>query len=171
MKFLKTEQNIESGITRENRMKAYPAPAPIDCQAILPGFQFADCYAVAAPSNVDAPEAKRRIIAGTPGWVKSLMVMRNQLVGLGGLKTAPISDFPVLAESPEQVLLGFDDKQLNFRIVVHLATATQQLSLTTIVRTHNFFGRAYLRIVLPFHRLIVRRMIEKVWLQVPALPA
>ncbi|HRE18457.1 MAG TPA: DUF2867 domain-containing protein [Rhodocyclaceae bacterium] len=129
---------------------------------MLPGFQFADCYAITAPAGVNAIEAYRRIISGTPAWVNALMVVRNCMVGLGGLRTAPISEFPLITESPEQILLGFDDKHLDFRIAVHVAAVTQQLSLTTIVRTHNFFGRAYLWVVLPFHRIIVRRMIERV---------
>lgn len=151
-------------------MKAFPTPSPIPCETILPGFQFADTYALPAPNGMNAMEATQRIIAGTPAWVTVLMVLRNRLVGLAGLRTAPISEFPVLAESPEQVLLGFDDSHLDFRIVVLLGKATGQLSLTTIVRTHNFFGRTYLRVIMPFHRLIARRMLERVWKPAATVP-
>lgn len=146
-------------------MRAYPIPAPIACAAFLPGFHFADTYAIAAPAGIDAIEAKQRIIASTPAWVNALMVLRNRLVGLASLKTAPISEFPVIAETPESVVLGFDDSHLDFRIVVWLPEATRELSLTTIVRTHNRFGRLYLRLIMPFHRLIARRMTERVWQQ------
>jgi hypothetical protein len=33
---------------------------------------------------------------------------------------------------------------------------------TTLVRTHNLLGRAYLVIILPFHRLVVRAMPRQV---------
>lgn len=144
-------------------MKASASPVTIDCASILPGYQFADAYTVPAPLGMDAIAAYECIVVSTPRWVNALMVLRNRLVGLFGLKTAPISAFPVLRQSPEQVLLGFDDSHLDFRIVVTLLTDGQQLSITTIVRTHNWFGRAYLRLIMPFHRLIARRMLERVW--------
>ena len=33
---------------------------------------------------------------------------------------------------------------------------------TTLVKTHNLFGRIYLATILPFHRLIVRNMLQRV---------
>ena len=44
--------------------------------------------------------------------------------------------------------------------------AGQQVTATTLVKTHNWLGRTYLAIILPFHRLVVRAMLR----QVPALP-
>ena len=38
----------------------------------------------------------------------------------------------------------------------------QQVTATTLVRTHNWLGRAYLAIILPFHRLIVRTLLRQV---------
>lgn len=144
-------------------MKANAIPVTIDCTSILPGYQFADAYAVPAPVGMDAITAQERIVANAPGWVNVLMVLRNRLVGIFGLKTAPISAFPVIEKSPAQVLLGFDDSHLDFRIAVTLITDGQQISLTTIVRTHNWYGRTYLRLIMPFHRLIARRMAERIW--------
>jgi hypothetical protein len=34
--------------------------------------------------------------------------------------------------------------------------------LTTLVRMHNRLGRAYLAIVMPFHRVIARAMLRQV---------
>jgi hypothetical protein len=36
------------------------------------------------------------------------------------------------------------------------------VTATTIVRTHNLLGRAYLATILPFHRLIVQQMLSQV---------
>ena len=36
------------------------------------------------------------------------------------------------------------------------------MTATTLVRTHNFLGRAYLAIILPFHRLVVRALLRQV---------
>jgi Protein of unknown function (DUF2867) len=40
--------------------------------------------------------------------------------------------------------------------------ARQDVTATTLVRTHNRLGRTYLSIILPFHRLIVRAMMRQV---------
>ena len=61
-------------------------------------------------------------------------------------------------------MAGFDDHHLDFRVVVDVTTSGegQQVTTTTLVRTHNRLGRAYLAIILPFHRLIVRTMLRQV---------
>jgi hypothetical protein len=38
----------------------------------------------------------------------------------------------------------------------------QQVTATTLVRTHNLLGRSYLAIILPFHKLIARAMLRQV---------
>ena len=38
----------------------------------------------------------------------------------------------------------------------------KRVTATTLVLTHNLLGRAYLAIILPFHRLIARTMMRQV---------
>ena len=75
-----------------------------------------------------------------------------------------IGIFPVLGETPNRLVAGFDDHHLDFRVVVDVATSGpgQRVTATTLVLTHNWLGRVYLAIILPFHRLIVRRMLRQV---------
>ena len=75
-----------------------------------------------------------------------------------------IGIFPVLSETPERLVAGFNDHHLDFRVVVDVATSgeRQQVTATTLVQTHNWLGRTYLAIILPFHRLIVRAMLRQV---------
>jgi hypothetical protein len=80
------------------------------------------------------------------------MALRDSLVAPFGLKPAPRGGFPLIAESPERVVMGFDDRHLDFRIVVTVAGGIA--TLTTIVRRRNALGRLYLAAIMPFHRLI-----------------
>lgn len=138
--------------------KAVSISPPIDCAALLPHFDFADAFQVENRHNLDAPEAARRAFAKAPGWATRLMALRDLLVAPLGLKPAPAAGFPVVSESPEQVALGFDDHHLDFRVVI---SADQNfITLTTIVRRHNFLGRAYLAVIMPFHQLIARSFAE-----------
>jgi Protein of unknown function (DUF2867) len=140
-------------------VRAVAARPDPGCAALLPGHQFADAYRVPVPSGVDAMAATRRAFARGPGWIRALMTLRNRLAGVFGLKAASPGGFPVISESPERVVLGFDDRHLDFRIVVALAGGFA--TLTTAVRWHNAFGRAYLAVVMPFHRVIAARMLER----------
>ncbi len=139
-----------TGASTERRVHAVAPPQ--ECLARLPGCDFADCYEIAVPEGLDAPEAVRRAFANGPRWAKALMETRDVLVGLVGLKPAPSTGFPVISETPDEVVLGFDDRHLDFRIVVGVAQGRARL--TTLVRRHNLFGRLYLAAILPFHRRI-----------------
>ncbi|MBB4196548.1 hypothetical protein CCR94_15395 [Rhodoblastus sphagnicola] len=132
---------------------------PAACGAALPGHDFADCYEIAVAPDLDAPEAVRRIFANPPRWAAMLMDLRDALVGPFGLKPAPSTGFPVISERPDEVVLGFDDTHLDFRIVARVAGG--RATLTTLVRRHNIWGRLYLAAVTPFHRRIARAFAER----------
>ncbi|MFM9849597.1 MAG: DUF2867 domain-containing protein [Hyphomicrobiaceae bacterium] len=71
--------------------------------------------------------------------------------------------FPVISQSPDRLIAGFDDKHLDFRVVVDVAPAgtARRVTTTTLVRSHNLPGRLYLAVVLPFHRIIVPAMMRQ----------
>ena len=143
------------------RPTAIPAVACADAERILPGHQFADAYKVPAPRGVDAIAATHMAFArGGPWWIRALTGLRNRLGRIVGLKPAPASGFPVIRQAPDEVVLGLDDKHLDFRIVVTVAAGFA--TVTTLVRWHNAWGRAYLAAIMPFHRVIAARMIEGV---------
>jgi hypothetical protein len=130
----------------------------IDCARILPGYDFADAYAIPAPADIDLVRATALAFARGPRWIKALLSLRNRLGTWAGLKPASPGGFPIIRQTPTEVLMGFDDRHLDFRIVV---TANSGLVvLTTVVRCRNFWGRTYLRAVMPFHRAIAPRMLE-----------
>ena len=73
--------------------------------------------------------------------------------------------FPVISQSAAQVVLGLNDRHLDFRVLVEveeLGMGQQAVTASTAVRTHNLLGRVYLAIVKPFHRIIVPAMLAQV---------
>ena len=155
-------------------MKIDEITPDVDSAVLLPGAQFADAYRIAIDNAAfDARRAAERMVGGQPQWAHALLVLRNILVAPFGLKKsgakepAPggmIGIFPVISETPERVVAGFNDSHLDFRVVVDVASsgARQNVTWTTLVKTHNWFGRTYLAIILPFHRLILRAMMRQV---------
>ncbi|HEX7562339.1 MAG TPA: DUF2867 domain-containing protein [Bradyrhizobium sp.] len=146
----------------------------VDQAALLAGAQFVDAYSIAVHgSALDARHAAERMITRQPRWAEALLALRNILVKPFGLKTSGASGtaprqmigiFPIVSETPDRLVAGFNDSHLDFRFVVDVAASgdRQQVTATTLVLTHNWLGRTYLTLILPFHRLIVRAMLRKV---------
>ena len=67
-------------------------------------------------------------------------------------------------QAADEVVMGFDDKHLDFRVVVDVATSggSRNVTATTLVKTHNLLGRTYLAVIMPFHRPVVRAMLRQV---------
>ena len=74
-----------------------------------------------------------------------------------------IGIFPVVSETPERLVAGFNDYHLDFRVVVDVAPkgGGQEVTTTTLVLTHNWLGRTYLAVITPFHRLIARVLLQQ----------
>jgi Protein of unknown function (DUF2867) len=147
---------------------------------LLTAADFADAYRLIVDGPpLDAAVAAHRIFARTPRWIGALLALRNRLGALIGLKgtndaaldegvapekTRRIGFFPVISETPDRLVMGFDDWHLDFRVVVDvvsLSTTRQEVTITTLVRTHNLAGRAYLTLIMPFHRIIARTMLAQ----------
>jgi hypothetical protein len=155
-------------------MKIRAVEPDIGLTALLPGAQFVDAYSVAVDdAALDARHAAERMFSRSPRWIDALLALRNCLVAPFGLKRgAPtgagtpetIGIFPVVSETADRLVAGFNDRHLDFRVVVDVvgADSSRQVTATTLVLTHNLLGRTYLAIILPFHRLIVPAMLRQV---------
>ena len=146
----------------------------IDPATLLAGAQFIDAYRVAVDgAALDARKAAERMFARGPRWIEALVRLRNLVVAPFGLKTSGegepatgglIGIFPVVSETPERLVAGFNDHHLDFRVVVDVAPkgSGQEVTTTTLVLTHNWLGRTYLAVIMPFHRLIARAMLQQI---------
>jgi len=146
----------------------------VDTGALLAGAQFADAFRITIGGpRLDARQAAQRMMGRSPRWVDYLVALRNALVAPFGLKTSGAGEpggkdligiFPVLTDTPDRLVAGFDDRHLDFRVVIDVAaeSAGQQVTATTLVRTNNWLGRSYLTLILPFHRLVARALLKQV---------
>ncbi len=146
-------------------------------EVIQPG-DFVDCYYNdTVPGGVSVSEATMMALAQMPKWVGALMKIRNCAVSFYGLKTGAdvpalfrgdkdlavgdqIGVFRVRSVTKDEILMGEDDKHLNFLISV--LRHEQGFTVATWVRTHNRFGRVYLWTIMPFHKLIVRDAVKRI---------
>jgi hypothetical protein len=135
---------------------------------------YLDSFVIEGGDGLSLPAILERVLK-LPGWVVALLVVRNLVVAPFGLKTgngiAPaakadprpgdvLSIFPVQAIGDDEAVLGEDDRHLDYRLSVMRLRAPARVVASTWVRPHNAMGRAYLAAVLPFHRMIVPRMLQ-----------
>jgi hypothetical protein len=136
---------------------------------------LADAFAI--PID-DADVAKgidnlARSALGDPApWIRLLLGLRDGLVAGFPVKTtqevrrAAIADnaeridfFRILARSDRELILGENDRHLDFRLSLLLRARSDgpgdELVATTVVRCHNALGRVYLALIARFHRLVV----------------
>jgi Protein of unknown function (DUF2867) len=111
--------------------------------------------------------------------VSNLMAVRDAIVGRFGLKTAKqltslgeqsttsrVGIFRIYGTSPTEVVLGEDDKHLDFRLSVLCSNQSspggkRHLTLSTVVHCHNRLGRVYIFVIAPFHRLVVQSCLRR----------
>ncbi len=137
---------------------------------------LADAFAIELPASASGnPEVLARFIFGhQPAWIGQLMGVRDTIVARVGLKTARrlttlaqdeqadrIGIFKMYSTSETEIVLGEDDKHLDFRVSVlcapgEAAGSGRTLAISTVVHCHNLLGQTYLAAIAPFHRLVVQ---------------
>jgi hypothetical protein len=142
---------------------------------------LADAFAIQLPSDAceDPDVLARFIFAVQPSWIGALTNVRDAIVAGFGLKTAkqlatlsvdPAAErlgiFRIFETNATEVVLGENDKHLDFRVSV-LCTrhagpnSGAQVTLSTVVHCHNRLGRMYLSVIAPFHRQVVKASLRR----------
>jgi hypothetical protein len=137
---------------------------------------FADAFAVDLPeaASHDAEALARHVFAQPAKWFAVLLRFRDALVRPLGLKRAVdlramggdrINLFRVFERHDGEIILGEDDTHLNFRVSLLVQPASQgqpdRLTVTTLVFYNRLLGRAYIALIAPFHRMVVRASLDR----------
>jgi len=124
---------------------------------------FLDCYAVKSSLG---PRAAAQIVTAFPRWARGLLVIRRIITTPFGLSNDgpaaadKLGPFPVESENKQELIAGFNDKHLDFRISV--ISADGRVYLSTWVKPHHWGGRLYLDAIMPLHILIARSGLKRV---------
>lgn len=133
------------------------------------------------PAPMTAFEAYCQMTDNSSWLLKSAFWLRDRISSLAGVKsiggfvgsrpeTPPqtggkLDFFDVLSISEDKLFLSSNDRHLSVLAAIMLdspVASARKLTITTSVKTHNFFGTLYMLPVAPAHEVIVQRMLEKV---------
>ncbi|KAA0983487.1 MULTISPECIES: DUF2867 domain-containing protein [unclassified Pseudomonas] len=148
-----------------------PVPSRSGITHLYKSMHLADAFAIRLPAGTSSnPDLLARfILSHQPSWIGWLLKVRDTIVACFGLKTAKhlaslanrIGAFKVYSTNQTEIVLGEDDKHLDFRISILCSgeaepEGSRQLVFSTVVQCHNRLGRAYIFVIAPFHRLVVK---------------
>ncbi len=170
-------------------MRVYKVDIP-DCSALLKGqrnYDYVDSYqsSYRDPYNkVSSKDIGKAFFSAAPNWTRRLFAFRNKLVRVFGLKTSQpphnsdeffnnfswqpgerIGIFQVFKKTENEVIMGENDKHLNFRVSLlkeQYNGNSQLLTISTVVEFNNWFGRLYFLPVKPLHKIIVPAMLKSI---------
>jgi hypothetical protein len=162
-------------------VKPVALPTQSAVATIYESMDLADAFAIQLPSGTsgDPDVLWRFVISQQPSWIGWLTNIRDAIVACFGLKTAKhlatfsseinadrIGIFKVYGKSETEIVLGEDDKHLDFRLSVlrtpdSCPTLGGQLTVSTVVHCHNLLGRAYILAIAPFHRQVVKASLRR----------
>jgi hypothetical protein len=147
---------------------------------------FLDTYSIPIRGREDLQTADMRVLAeriltADIGWITALMSFRDKLAGLVGMKTAQalaqeqstentsrrgegdrIGFFKIYAVSENEIILGENDWHQDFRLSLYRQRREgARIYASTCCKRHNLAGHAYLALILPFHKMIVKSMLDR----------
>jgi hypothetical protein len=161
------------------RVRRTVLPAGSGLAAWYDGADLADAYRVVLQGP--GPHGLRRladIALGEPApWFRAAIAVRDALVRPFGIATSAdvrhrlvrdgrerIDFFPILQHSEREIVVGEDDRHLDFRVSLLLTRegdGRETLTATTVARCHGRLGRIYLMAIGPGHVLTVRSALRR----------
>lgn len=167
--------------TEHHRVTPVSLPPESGIAKAYASVNLTDAYSIELPTGASTnPELLARFIFSQRSpWMSGLMTVRDALVAGFGLKTAKhltslgveskasrVSIFKIYSTSQTEIVLGEDDKHLDFRLSVLCSgqpslKGKRHLILSTVVHCHNRWGRLYIHLIAPFHRVIVQSILRR----------
>ncbi len=161
-------------------IKAHAVPVPSDSvlAPLYEGADLLDAFAIYLPvgASDDLELLARAAFERPPGWIRALTRLRDAVMATVGVKSSRaigvaaaargpvIGYFPLLSKSAGELVVGEDDRHLDFRVAILLRTGAaggRELVVVTVVHCHNRLGRTYLSAIAPFHRVIAPAHLER----------
>lgn len=171
--------NVQKLDTLDTKVEKVALPVGSLVGQVYSKVDYADAYRVKVPKDADLLTIGRVFLTSSPDWIVNLMRLRDFLVKFIGLKTAKslirpspktisfepgtrAGIFRVYERAADEVLMGEDDRHLNFRtsLVLQPQADFSWAVFSTVVHYNGWLGRAYFLPLRPFHNLVVPALLR-----------
>lgn len=160
-------------------VRSVPPPMASAIAGWYEGADLVDAFAVTLPGRRphDLAALAERSLRNPAPWFGVAIRLRDAAVRPFGVRTSRqirdhlrsqnadrIDFFPVLSRSEREIVLGEDDRHLDFRLSLMLTVrpdGREDLTATTVVRCHGLLGRGYLAAIMAGHVLVVRSALRQ----------
>src|SRR4030081_2720645 len=160
------------------KARAARGPSHTVLAPVYVGGGLLDAFAIHVPAGAsdDLEVLARALFERQAGWTRALAWVRDAVRATVGVKSSRaigaaaaargsvVGYFPLLSKSAGELVVGEDDRHLNFRVAILLRTGAaggRELVVATVVHCHNRRGRPALAVIAPFHRAIARANLEQ----------
>lgn len=158
-----------------------PASSALD-RKLIGGCDFRDSYRVPLTHpDLGMADIFFAVFGHTPRWMKAMLIVRNALARLAGLEAPTVAEimkpeakaayrigdkigpWPVFFVGENEIIAGRDNKHMDFRLSVLKVRSDEaaDVVVTTVCSVHNWFGRIYLFLIVPFHGAGVQRLLSR----------
>lgn len=137
-------------------------------------YGYFDFYEIKVKGHYEVEHISKELFE-SPKWVELLLSLRDSIVKPFGLKTSKDAKdslkseddffFRFIERNENEIVGGEDDAHLNFRASVMSKPIEDQsiIRISTLVKFNNFFGRLYFFPVKPFHKIIIKSMLKRLY--------
>lgn len=148
----------------------------------LSSVTYSDAWGMHIPVTASPERMAKLFFEVFPSWFRSLLYVRETIAKAVGLKTSTreniqheieifsgkpgesISLFHVWERTSEELIMGENDKHLDFRLsfVAEPRDGSYWIAMVTAVQIHNLLGRLYFLPVKPVHKIIVPILLKRI---------
>lgn len=156
-----------------NKIRITSIPKRSIYNQFITKIDYKDSYTTPLTNNISISNIYLNTFALMPKWITNLMRIRNKIVSPFGLKTTKKPSevllnsikegkkagiFTIYKITDNEIIAGDKDKHLDF--IVSVFKEDEKIVLSTLVQFNNLFGKIYMTIIIPFHKLVVKAMLK-----------
>jgi hypothetical protein len=165
---------------RQHSVRRLPLPEAGSFSPHYDGAALAEAYAICLPARVsrDSFNTAQKLFGFMPVWFRALtsiwgaMTIGNNVPGFyrnlpksGEWRSAVhIGHLHIYFYLPGEIIVGWENPHLSFRIAILLkkaaSTKTAEIIVTTAAHYSDKRGRRYLKVISPFYRSAIRSCIQ-----------
>jgi hypothetical protein len=136
----------------------------------IENIDYTDTFSTELRQDSDIKDLYLRLVNTKSKTIDFLMSLRNKIMSIFGAKTVinetkgdfavgnNVGLFKIYYIDEKEIISGLKDSHLDFCISFY--KIDNKVLLSTLVKYNNTFGRVYMNIIKPFHKLIVKNMLK-----------